>query len=515
MNEVLVDWGEGVTYDGFGSEAGMQAGDYGNFVGTAYGDPTGVYTIDVTASLSAWALNPSANRGWIFRPTGTDGVDAHSSDAATIGNRPVLTVLYSNPPTSIPIAPTGLSAALSSSYLSIQLNWTDNADNEANFEASSGPAMEDPLLFWLQWPPTRRFTMTGASSPLKLLLLPRQSDQCLGGVAIFRSGSLCGCVFRKQLRDRFRRVGVLRDLRTGSRPRSFSFYHRMLVSPGRIGSDDYYGNGRGITDAIPLITKGRGESENSNVDMNYFLGIRQSDGVLVADFEEGAAGLNPGLNHPVIGVTPINNNIWYHAAVTYNGSCWQLYLDGNPESDGTNCPGQPPRFDSIQHAGIASAMTSDGTAARFFDGMIDEVHIWNYARTETQIKATINSELTAAQAGLVVRWGLNEGAGTVVHGTAGAVVDGSIIGTNYAWTAGGAPFNVIINDPPDQPTVMGPANGAVDVSTTPALEVAVSDPEVRNDGGLLRANCPLRPVRISPSLFFRIPSFTRKAIRPV
>ena len=121
--------------------------------------------------------------------------------------------------------------------------------------------------------------------------------------------------------------------------------------------------------------------------------------------------------------------------------------------------------------------------------------------------------MTAAQAGLVARWGLNEGAGTVVHGTAGAVVDGSIIGTNYAWTAGGAPFNVIINDPPDQPTVMGPANGAMDVSTTPVLEVAVSDPEADEHD-----RCLLRPrsvaggrLRISPSLFFRIPSFTRKA----
>ena len=38
----------------------------------------------------------------------------------------------------------------------------------------------------------------------------------------------------------------------------------------------------GIPAAIPLLTKGRAESEGSNVDMNYFLGIRQSDSVLVA-----------------------------------------------------------------------------------------------------------------------------------------------------------------------------------------------------------------------------------------
>ena len=41
----------------------------------------------------------------------------------------------------------------------------------------------------------------------------------------------------------------------------------------------------GVTSAIPLLTKGRGEAEGSNVDMNYFLGIRSTDNVLVADYE--------------------------------------------------------------------------------------------------------------------------------------------------------------------------------------------------------------------------------------
>jgi hypothetical protein len=43
--------------------------------------------------------------------------------------------------------------------------------------------------------------------------------------------------------------------------------------------------GTGGVDAVPLVTKGRGEGDNSNVDMNYFLGIRGSDSVVCADFE--------------------------------------------------------------------------------------------------------------------------------------------------------------------------------------------------------------------------------------
>lgn len=46
--------------------------------------------------------------------------------------------------------------------------------------------------------------------------------------------------------------------------------------------------GTGGIIAIPLVTKGRGEAENSNVDMNYFLGI--ASGKLAADFEELPGG---------------------------------------------------------------------------------------------------------------------------------------------------------------------------------------------------------------------------------
>ena len=54
----------------------------------------------------------------------------------------------------------------------------------------------------------------------------------------------------------------------------------------------------GIASAIPLITKGRAEAETpANLNMDYFLGIDASSGVLVADFEDTANGTN----HPVIG----------------------------------------------------------------------------------------------------------------------------------------------------------------------------------------------------------------------
>ena len=47
----------------------------------------------------------------------------------------------------------------------------------------------------------------------------------------------------------------------------------------------------GLSAAIPLVTKGRGEGDNSNLDMNYFFGIDNATNRLAADFEECASGM--------------------------------------------------------------------------------------------------------------------------------------------------------------------------------------------------------------------------------
>ncbi len=117
--------------------------------------------------------------------------------------------------------------------------------------------------------------------------------------------------------------------------------------------------------------------------MNYFLGIQGSNRVLVADFEDKASGAN----HPVIGKTCICDALWHHAAATYDGSTWRLYVDG--ALDATLSVGAfTPRNDSIQRAAIGSAQDSAGTAAGFLKGAIDEVRIWNYARSATAIQTS-------------------------------------------------------------------------------------------------------------------------------
>ena len=83
----------------------------------------------------------------------------------------------------------------------------------------------------------------------------------------------------------------------------------------------------GTNVAIPLVTKGRGEDDNSNLDMNYFFGL--SGVKLAADFEEDETVRNAnGLNHPVIGSSAVTPNTWHHAAVTYDVGTGSSHLDG-------------------------------------------------------------------------------------------------------------------------------------------------------------------------------------------
>ena len=182
--------------------------------------------------------------------------------------------------------------------------------------------------------------------------------------------------------------------------------------------------GSGGVSAVPLVTKGRSEGDNSNVDMNYFLGIRGTDNVLVADFEEGAGGASPGLNHPISGVTPLAIGVWYHAAASYDGNKWQLFLNGALEAE--LIVGRPLRSDSIQHAALGTAINSTGVASGYFAGTLDEARIWNYARSAAQILADRDLDISVAT-GLVGRWGLDENSGTTAADSSGNNITGTLV----------------------------------------------------------------------------------------
>jgi hypothetical protein len=186
----------------------------------------------------------------------------------------------------------------------------------------------------------------------------------------------------------------------------------------------------GIPNFVPLVAKGAPESDGSNVDANYVLGINDDGDVLAADFEDAATGLN----HPISGSTPIVNGTWYHAAATYDGTTWRLYLNGNLEAQ-LNVGAFTPRADNVQPFGLGTmqrtASATPPLQVGFFAGLLDEVRVWNVVRTQSQMRASMHREVLTAS-GLIGRWGLNEGSGTLAHDATGG--ENGTLTNGPAWT---------------------------------------------------------------------------------
>jgi hypothetical protein len=234
----------------------------------------------------------------------------------------------------------------------------------------------------------------------------------------------------------------------------------------RVGTGVTATTGVGGVVAVPLITKGREQADQSNLDLNYFLGIR-TDGVLVADFEDS----NLGINVPVVGKTPVPLDEWHHVAATFDGTTWKLYLDGNLEAT-RNAGGLVPRADSIQHAAIATAMNSTGVPAGYFNGFLDEVRIWNGARTQSQLRASLNFEI-ASDTGLVARWGMTEGTGATITSTTAGSLAGTLVNAPF-WSAGQTFTN---NVKPDV-AITSPAAGTRYLVGSPILiQATANDPD--------------------------------------
>ena len=113
-------------------------------------------------------------------------------------------------------------------------------------------------------------------------------------------------------------------------------------------------------------------------------------------------------------------------------------------------------------------MTSGQTAGRF-NGVIDEVRIWNYARSSAQIQSGRIREIPAAS-GLLGRFGLNEGTGTSVGEQCRVSATGTIVGSNWSWVSGASMMGElnaapVVDAGPNQ-TVTLPASGVLVGSAT-------------------------------------------------
>ena len=176
------------------------------------------------------------------------------------------------------------------------------------------------------------------------------------------------------------------------------------------------------TDWQAIVTKGDGAWR-----------LQRSGGTNHIDF--GTSGLSNG---DLEGTTDVADGNWHYIAGVYDGSTKYLYVDGNLDAS-ASVTGTIAITDDTVEIGANS-----NTGNKNFDGQIDEVRIWNVARTQNQIQGYMNNVLTGNESGLVAYYKFDDTSGTYLYDYS----DNGRLGKlhnmhNNDWVASGWPVDTV------------------------------------------------------------------------
>ncbi len=139
----------------------------------------------------------------------------------------------------------------------------------------------------------------------------------------------------------------------------------------------------------PEVAVLRHDGSNSGGAGQLHFYIKKSNGVLVSLRVNGV----------------LSTGIWTHVAGTYDGTTMKLYLNGSLIASSAPAGGLFPPDGTFDF--------SNNT--EFLDGKLDELRVWNYVRTEQQIRENMHLTLSGSEPGLLNYWQLNEGSGATAH----------------------------------------------------------------------------------------------------
>jgi len=122
----------------------------------------------------------------------------------------------------------------------------------------------------------------------------------------------------------------------------------------------------------------------------------------------------------------ISDGNWHHIAIVRNGdgtNNLSVYKDGQLQGTNTvNCYGQT--------NDLRIGAENYTTIQRFYSGSLDELRIWNYARTQNEIKQQMNSSMTGTETGLIINYTFNQGVANGNNSSVGTLTDSGPNGNN-------------------------------------------------------------------------------------
>jgi hypothetical protein len=143
--------------------------------------------------------------------------------------------------------------------------------------------------------------------------------------------------------------------------------------------------------------------------------------------------------HQLRGATDVRDGAWHHIAVTRTRSIGQkcLYVDGTLDVPCENAIADVDLSYPDGYVGapndpwlVVGAEKHDaGPMYPSYHGQIDEIRIWDVARTPSEIAGNKNVSLPGPTSGLVMYWRLDDGPGSIVLDSAWA----DIMQGNHGW----------------------------------------------------------------------------------
>lgn len=154
---------------------------------------------------------------------------------------------------------------------------------------------------------------------------------------------------------------------------------------------------------------GRNLGENGfgtgGTDLGVHTGVHNGDGRRQLYFSYQNGNGNAGLRRRSVGTTLLETNTWYHVAVSYTLSGDAIiYLNGEIEVTFNLSTAAfaaiPPNYVRFGRP---------GNRTRLFRGTVDELRIWNDVRTQEEIIANMNKELSGTEDNLTAYYPFNAG----------------------------------------------------------------------------------------------------------
>ena len=107
----------------------------------------------------------------------------------------------------------------------------------------------------------------------------------------------------------------------------------------------------------------------------------------------------------IFSTSDVNTGSWVHVAAVWDGTAgtMNLYIDGISEASATS--DVPTANRNAPYSITLGAINSGGN---YYNGNIDELHFWNVARTQQQIRSDMHG-VTVPAAGLVASYSFNDG----------------------------------------------------------------------------------------------------------